>query len=65
MQRNNIIEFKKIAPPPFKETTESLEDDSWIMKMEKAFAVQGATMMRRFSLQPIYSKEKHSTGGND
>ena len=40
MQRNNIVEFKKLAPPAFKGTIEPLEADNWIMKMEKAFAVQ-------------------------
>ena len=40
VQRNNISEFKKLAPPAFKGTTEPLEADNWIMEMEKAFAVQ-------------------------
>ena len=40
MQRNNIVEFKKLAPPAFKGTIEPLEADIWIMKMEKAFTVQ-------------------------
>ena len=40
MQRNNIVEFKKLAPPAFKGTIEPLEADNWIMEMEKAFAVQ-------------------------
>ena len=40
MQRNNIVEFKKLAPPAFKGTIEPEEADNWIMEMEKAFAVQ-------------------------
>ena len=40
IQRNNISEFKKLAPPVFKGTIEPLEADNWIMEMEKAFAVQ-------------------------
>ena len=40
MQRNNIVEFKKLAPPAFKGTIKPLEADNWIMEMEKAFAVQ-------------------------
>ena len=40
MQRNNIVEFKKLAPPAFKGTIEPQEADNWIMEMEKAFAVQ-------------------------
>ena len=40
VQRNNISEFKMLASPAFKGTTEPLEVDNLIMEMEKAFAVQ-------------------------
>ena len=39
MQQNNIVEFKKLAPPAFRGTIEQIEADNWIMEMEKAFAV--------------------------
>ncbi|XP_038985500.1 uncharacterized protein LOC120111712 [Phoenix dactylifera] len=38
-QRSNIAEFKRLAPPAFKGTTEPLEADNWLTEMEKAFAV--------------------------
>ncbi|XP_038971076.1 uncharacterized protein LOC120104260 [Phoenix dactylifera] len=38
-QRSSIAEFKRLAPPAFKGTTEPLEADNWLTEMEKAFTV--------------------------
>ena len=34
-----MIEFKKLSPPVFEGTTEPMEAEKWILKMEKLFRV--------------------------
>ena len=34
-----MIEFKRLSPPAFEGTTEPMEAEKWIIKMEKVFKV--------------------------
>ena len=34
-----MIEFKRLSPPTFEGTTEPMEAEKWIIKMEKVFEV--------------------------
>ncbi|XP_030936189.1 uncharacterized protein LOC115961332 [Quercus lobata] len=56
-----MIEFKRLSPPVFEETTEPMEAEKWIIEMEKVFRVlecsEEFSKLAKFALTMVVDEE--------